>query len=74
MQNIELNQAKQCLPELIEQTITGNEVIITKNGEPIVKLVAIGKSKKQRRFGSAKGLIKISDDFDKPLEDFREYM
>jgi hypothetical protein len=26
------------------------------------------------RFGSAKGLITISDDFDEPLEDFKEYM
>jgi len=74
MQNIELNQAKECLPELIEQTVTGNEVIITQNGEPIVKLVAIGKPKKRRRFGSARNLIKIHDDFDEPLEDFQEYM
>ncbi len=29
---------------------------------------------KQRTFGSAKGLIKIAEDFDEPLEDFREYM
>lgn len=29
---------------------------------------------KQRTFGSAKGLIKMSDDFDEPLEDFAEYM
>ena len=28
----------------------------------------------QRRPGSAKGLIHIRDDFDEPLEDFREYM
>ncbi|MFN4787068.1 MAG: DUF2281 domain-containing protein, partial [Pseudanabaena sp.] len=25
------------------------------------------------KFGSAKGLIKMSDDFDEPLEDFAEY-
>jgi predicted DNA-binding antitoxin AbrB/MazE fold protein len=29
---------------------------------------------RQRTFGSARGLIKIADDFDAPLEDFREYM
>ena len=26
------------------------------------------------RFGSARGLIKMADDFDEPLEDFAEYM
>ena len=74
MQNIDVNQAKQHLHELIEKTIRGGEVIITKGGHPIVRLVAISKPKKKRQFGTAKGLIKISDDFDKPLEDFQKYM
>ncbi len=30
-------------------------------------------SKKRRKAGSAEGLIKMSDDFDAPLEDFKEY-
>lgn len=29
---------------------------------------------KERAFGYAKGFIKISDDFDEPLDDFRDYM
>jgi len=29
---------------------------------------------KKRIFGSARGLIKMADDFDESLEDFREYM
>ena len=29
--------------------------------------------KKQRAFGSAEGMIEMSEDFDEPLEDFREY-
>ncbi len=32
------------------------------------------KPKKQRKAGLAKGLIKMSDDFDEPLDDFKEYM
>ena len=31
-------------------------------------------TKRRRRPGSAKGLVHINDDFDEPLEDFREYM
>jgi hypothetical protein len=26
------------------------------------------------KFGSAKGMIKMSDDFDEPLEELKEYM
>jgi len=29
---------------------------------------------KQRVFGSSKGLIKMADDFDAPLDDFKDYM
>ena len=32
-----------------------------------------GDSKKLRKAGSAEGLIKMSADFDEPLEDFEEY-
>ena len=74
MQNIDINQAKKRLPELVEKIISGDEIIITKAGQPIAKLIGIPKREKKRQFGTAKGLIKISDDFDKPLEDLQEYM
>lgn len=74
MQNIDINQAKKRLSELVEKTIRGDEIIITKAGQPIAKLIGIPKRDKKRQFGTAKGLIKISDDFDKPLEDLQEYM
>lgn len=32
------------------------------------------KKKAVPKFGSAKGKIRMSDDFDEPLEDFKEYM
>ncbi|MDD4355897.1 MAG: type II toxin-antitoxin system prevent-host-death family antitoxin [Smithellaceae bacterium] len=75
MQAIDINQAVQHLPELVEQTISGDDIVITKEGHPVVKLVAICvKPTHQRKFGTAKGLIKISDDFDATLNDFKEYM
>jgi prevent-host-death family protein len=75
MQTVDLKQAKNHLPELIEQTIGGNEVIITQEGKPLVKLVAYNKhNSTQRHFGSAKGLIKMAVDFDEPIQDFKEYI
>ena len=32
------------------------------------------KVRKQRVFGSSKGLIKMTDDFDAPLDDFKDYV
>jgi prevent-host-death family protein len=71
MQQITLAEASQHLPELIEAAINGEEIIIVKDDQPIAKLVPF---KRGRRAGSAKGLVTISDDFDEPLEDFKDYM
>jgi prevent-host-death family protein len=74
MFNVDIDQAKDHLPELIEKTLSDGEVIITRGGQPIPKIVSIKGSKKKRKFGTARGLINISDDFDQPLADFKEYM
>nr|VFJ48045.1 MAG: prevent-host-death family protein [Candidatus Kentron sp. DK]VFJ48220.1 MAG: prevent-host-death family protein [Candidatus Kentron sp. DK] len=74
MLNIDMAEAGNRLPELITQTIDGSEIVITRGGQPVVKLVAFTGQKRKRRFGSARGLIKISDDFDEPLDDFKGYM
>ena len=75
MLNIDIKQADQCFSDLIEQSEKGTEIIITRKGKPIVRLIAVsGKQKKKRLFGSAKDYIKIADDFDKPLQDFKDYM
>lgn len=73
MQHIDISQVKQYLPQIFEKDIH-EAIIITKQGLPIAKIIGISKQKKQRQFGSAKGLIKMSDDFDGPLEDFKEYI
>ncbi|MCZ7674418.1 MAG: DUF2281 domain-containing protein [Chloroflexi bacterium] len=73
MTQIELQQAKDKFLELLELAASGEDVIIAKGSEPFVKLTA-ATSKLPRRFGSAKGLIQMSDDFDAPLPDFQEYM
>nr|VFK41164.1 MAG: Antitoxin component of toxin-antitoxin stability system, DNA-binding transcriptional repressor [Candidatus Kentron sp. SD]VFK47417.1 MAG: Antitoxin component of toxin-antitoxin stability system, DNA-binding transcriptional repressor [Candidatus Kentron sp. SD]VFK62810.1 MAG: Antitoxin component of toxin-antitoxin stability system, DNA-binding transcriptional repressor [Candidatus Kentron sp. UNK]VFK70636.1 MAG: Antitoxin component of toxin-antitoxin stability system, DNA-binding transcri len=74
MLNIDITEAGGRFPELIAQSIGGGEIIITRDGQPVVKLVALVGPERKRRFGSARELIKISDDFDEPLEDFRGYM
>lgn len=76
MQQITLAEAAKHLPDLIEAAISGEEIVITKDDQPVVKLVPVFPVKKRRpaKAGSAKGLVTISDDFDEPLEDFKDYM
>jgi antitoxin (DNA-binding transcriptional repressor) of toxin-antitoxin stability system len=59
---------------LIEAVLKGEEVFIVKDGDKIVKLVPVSKKDPTPKFGSAKGMIHMSEDFDAPLDDFRDYM
>jgi antitoxin (DNA-binding transcriptional repressor) of toxin-antitoxin stability system len=64
MQQVTIDVAKAHLPDLIEAALNGVEVVIEKDEPPVVKLVPVSQSKPRPKFGSAKGLITISDDVD----------
>ena len=74
MQQIDLSEAKLHLVDIIDIALGGEEVVITHNDQPVLKLARIVTSKARRKAGSAKGLITMASDFDVPLEDFRAYM
>jgi len=71
---IELEKAKAQIESLLQAALDGEEIVITQNEQPVVRLVPVSNAKLRRRSGSARGLITMSDDFDEPLEDFAEYM
>lgn len=74
MHEVNLQEAEISLAKLIEEVAYGEEVIIKIEDGTSYKIVPISKKEPIPKFGSAKGLIEISDDFDEPLEDFKEYM
>jgi antitoxin (DNA-binding transcriptional repressor) of toxin-antitoxin stability system len=74
MQQVTIDEAKARLLDLIDAALEGETVSIAKDDQHAVQLVPIVGEKRRPQFGSAKGLIWMSDDFDAPLEDFKEYM
>lgn len=64
---VNIHQAKTHFSKLIQAVVDGEEVIIAKAGHPLVKMSPIKPPKKKLKFGSMKGKIWISDDFDDPL-------
>ena len=74
MLQVNVHQAKTNLSKLIQKVLDGEEVIIARGNQPVVKMVLIENLVPTRQLGTAKGKIKISDDFGEPLEDFKEYM
>lgn len=73
MQPVSIEEAKTNLPDLIEAAVRGEEVVIAEDGRHLVRLVPVSRAKARPRFGSAEGLVNMSEDFGEPLEDFEEY-
>ncbi|MBX3058898.1 MAG: type II toxin-antitoxin system Phd/YefM family antitoxin [Anaerolineae bacterium] len=74
MFQVTINEAQKKLIDLINAAMRGEEVFIMQNGEQVAQIVPVAKVKRQPQFGSAKGLIRMADDFDAPLDDFADYM
>lgn len=75
MRQVSLEDAHARFLTLIQEAVNGEEIIITKDNRPLVRLTPVMEKKRPRpQFGSAKGLISMSDDFDAALEDFKDYM
>ena len=69
MGKINIHNAKTNLSRLIEKAAKGDEVIISRAGEPVAKLVPIKTAAPRRRKGLLKNKIKIRPGFYKPLPD-----
>ena len=63
---VNIHHAKTHLSRLIEKALTGEDVIIAKAGQPVVRLVAISPQAK-RELGSAAGQITWQEGWHLPL-------
>jgi prevent-host-death family protein len=71
MPQFNVASAKARFSELVQRAMLGEEVIVTKENKPVVKIVPLKPAK--RKPGTGKG-IWMAAGFDAPLDDFREYM
>ena len=65
-------EAKTHLSRILDRVDRGQVYVITKRGRPVAELRPIA-APKGIRFGMDAGKITMSDDFDAPLEDFKDY-
>lgn len=64
---VNIHEAKTHFSKLINQALKGDNVIIARDGKPLIRLIPYVEDIHVRRGGQFKGLIEISDDFDAPL-------
>jgi prevent-host-death family protein len=69
MRQLNIYEVKTHFSKLVEQAHNGETIIIAKSGKPWAKIIPFDAPKKQFKFGTMEGKIRISDDFNAPLPD-----
>jgi len=69
MTTVSVHEAKTHLSRLIEQVLAGEEVVVTRNKEPVIRLVPAGVPKRKSRIGTMKGRLGDMTNADEPLPD-----
>lgn len=64
---VSIYEAKTNLSHLVDRAQHGAEIVITRHGRPVARLVAAAKPRQPRRLGQLRGKIRLAKDFDAPL-------
>lgn len=66
IEQFNIHEAKTNLSKLIERVEHGEEIIISRAGQPVAKIIPLGRQARMASLGSLKGKIVLSDDWDSP--------
>jgi prevent-host-death family protein len=73
MASVGMHEAKTQLSRLVERALAGEDVVITRHGKPVARLVPVTR---QARFaatrGIGKGKVWMADDWDEWPDDIAE--
>jgi len=72
--SVSIHEAKTQFSKLVRRAESGEEIVVRRGREPVVRIAPLRKRRGVRGFGSMKDEIRIGKDFDEPLEDFRDCM
>ncbi len=67
MHEVTVHEAKTHLSRLLRVIVEGEEVVITRSGRPVARLVPIDEGRPV--FGVDEGRFVVPDDFDDPLDE-----
>ena len=69
METVNIRDVKTRLSQLIDRAAGGEDVVISRNGKPLVRITTLIEPKRRVKFGRLKGKLRIAPDFDAPLPD-----
>ena len=64
MTKVDLEEAGASLSELVDKALSGEEVILTRQGQPLVRLVSVASASGRRPIGLHATELSVADDFD----------
>ncbi len=68
MKPVNIYDAKTRFSQLVDKAASGEDVIISRSGKPLVRLTRLeGEQKPRIKFGVLKGKMRIAADFDAAL-------
>lgn len=67
MTTITVHKAKTNLSRLIEKACRGEEVVIARGSQPVVRLVPIADARGNRKPGELRGKLEVGPEFFEPL-------
>jgi antitoxin (DNA-binding transcriptional repressor) of toxin-antitoxin stability system len=67
---INLREAKANLSRLVKRAAAGQEILIAIHGKPMAMLSRVPRKRKDLPWGVLKVKIRMTSDFDEPLEGF----
>ena len=67
MEKVQLHDAKARLSELVDRAQSGEEVVISRHGKAVAKLVGYAPKRARRLGGILRGKIKFHKGWDDPL-------
>jgi len=72
MKIVDVHEAKAKLSELLREALAGEEIVIARRNQPLVRLAVLAGIHPERRLGTAAGLITMADDFDETPAEFAD--
>ena len=69
MESFNVQEAKTHLSRLLARVEAGEEIVISRYGRPVARLVPVRPAPQARVGGRWKGAIAMADDFDEELPD-----
>ncbi len=69
METVNISKAKARLSQLVDKAASGEDVVVSRNGKPLVRITRLDVQRRTIKFGVLKGKVKVAADFDAPLSE-----